>query len=64
MTFDEERWAEALAIFRMHGIRAREFVAGRLVDLGMSGDLDGVARWREIGSRLDQLDDAKQNMRA
>jgi hypothetical protein len=55
MTPDEERWAEALAIERIHGDGAHDWVVGRLVELAAEHDTGGVARYLEIIDRLDQL---------
>jgi hypothetical protein len=55
MTQNEQRWAEALAIERMHGEGAHEWVIDRITELAAEGDRDGVARFLEIIDRLDQL---------
>ena len=55
MTLDQERWAEALMVNRIHGARAPHHVADRIAALKYAGDTAGVARWREIALRLDQL---------
>ncbi|WP_442852476.1 DUF6961 family protein [Sphingomonas sp. PAMC 26605] len=57
MTLNEqrERWAEALAIEKTHGERARRWVAERIGDLALQGDSDGIARLRSIAALLDQL---------
>jgi hypothetical protein len=60
MTPDQERWAEALAIQRLHGDRAVEFIVKRVATLAAEGDMAGVARWREIVGRLDQLIEAQR----
>lgn len=56
MTPDEERWAEALMVERQHGERAGEHIAERITALALAGDDEGVARWLEIASRLDALE--------
>lgn len=53
MTPDQERWAEALAVERHHGEDAASFVAERVGAL--AGDTEGIKRWKEIATRLDQL---------
>jgi hypothetical protein len=53
MTPDMERWAEALAVVKMHGARAMEEVEERLAAL--AHDPDGQARWRTIGGRVKQV---------
>ncbi|MEG3088933.1 DUF6961 family protein [Sphingomonas sp. PB4P5] len=55
MDADRERWAEALLVERQHGPRAPAFIAGRVAALVLAGDLQGVARWRAIAERYDQL---------
>jgi len=55
MTPDEERWAEALAIERIHGDTAQEWVIDRITELAADSDRDGVARFLEIIDRLDLL---------
>lgn len=58
MTPEQERWAEASAILRIHQDRARVFVAERVGALALSGDTAGVKRSREIASKLQQLIEA------
>lgn len=55
VTPDEERWAEALMVERLHGDRATIHVAERIGALALAGDAVGVSRWKEIAARLDQL---------
>lgn len=55
VTPDEERWAEALAVERIHGADAPRYVAERIGALALAGDQAGIDRWKEIASRLDQL---------
>jgi len=52
---DQERWAEALAVERQHGEDAPRFIAERIGELALAGDMEGVKRWREIAARLDDL---------
>ena len=52
---DRERWAEALAVERMHGDQAGDFIAERIATLGSVGDVAGVARWTDIADRLMEL---------
>jgi hypothetical protein len=52
---EQERWAEALAVERQHGEDAPRFVAERIGELALAGDMKGVLRWREIASRLDEI---------
>lgn len=55
LTLEQERWAEALAIERAHGTAAPLFIAERICALALVGDEAGVARFRQIAARLDQL---------
>ena len=55
MTPEEERWAEALAVQRLHSDHAPRHVAERIGALALCGDQDGVERWRAIARRLDTL---------
>lgn len=57
MTLSDEQqlWACALAIERQHGVRAPVFVAERIGALALAGDAAGVARWKAIAARIDQL---------
>lgn len=55
LTPDQERWAEALQIEKMHGDRASVFIVEQIGTLARVGDAAGVSRFREIAARLDQL---------
>ena len=55
MTPDQERWAEALAIERQHGAMAPMWIAERIGALALAGDFAGVARFREIAAKYEQL---------
>jgi hypothetical protein len=55
MNPDQERYAEALAIERLHGPDAPRWIAERIGALALAGDVAGVARFQEIAIRLDQL---------
>lgn len=55
MTADEERWAEALAIQKLHENDAPRFIAERIGGLALAGDKAGVDRWLEIAQRLDEI---------
>ena len=52
---DGMRWAEALAIERLHGDDAPRWVAERIGALVLAGDADGVARFQEIARRMERL---------
>lgn len=55
VTGDQERWAEAFMVQRLHGAGAQAHVAERIGALVLAGDVTGVERWREIAMCLDQL---------
>jgi hypothetical protein len=55
MTPEHELWAEALAIQQRYGDHAATHIAERVGALAMAGEEAGVARWREIAARFDQL---------
>ena len=55
MTPDQERWAEALQIEQMLGDFGPLWIAERIGYLGSVGDEAGVARFREIARRYEQL---------
>lgn len=55
MTPDQERWAEALAIERLHGADAPRWIAERVGALALAGDMAGVQRFRQIAERYEQL---------
>jgi hypothetical protein len=55
LTPDQERWAEAAEVLRLHGDKAPLFVAERVGALALAGEVPGVDRWRKIAARMDQL---------
>lgn len=55
MTSEDERWAESLAIERMFGRDAPNWVATRIGALALAGDQRGVDRFLAIARRLDRL---------
>lgn len=55
MRTDEERWAEALTIERIHGDGAAKWIAEQVTMFALSGDEAGVQRFREIAGCLDRL---------
>jgi hypothetical protein len=55
MTPDEEHWADALAIERIHGDSAVDWLIDRITELVADNERDGVARYLDIIDRLDQL---------
>lgn len=55
LTSKNERWAEALAVYRLNGEGARAHIEKRIRDLLAENAPAGVARWREIASHLDAV---------
>ena len=55
MTRDQERWAEAAAVHRLHGERAPLFLAEQVVVLALAGGTAGIERWQEIARHLEKL---------
>ena len=55
VTQEKERLAEALALERMHGERAGDFVVAQIDELDAAGDLAGMKRWLEIAEWLVRL---------
>jgi len=55
MTRDQELWGMALAVLRDHGEQAPHEVAERIGALALEGQPGGVAMWREVARRVDQL---------
>lgn len=55
MTPEEERWAEALAVIRIHGDGAERYICERIGALALAGDQAGIERWRAIARRIDAL---------
>lgn len=52
---ERERWAEALAIERVHGDTALLWIAERIGALALEGDEAGIERFKDIAARLAQL---------
>ncbi|RYD65563.1 MAG: hypothetical protein EOP58_07215 [Sphingomonadales bacterium] len=61
MTPDQERWAEALAVERLHGARAPVWIAERIGALALAGDTAGVARFRQIAAKLESIQRASRD---
>jgi len=59
VTREEERWAEALAVERLHGRDAASHAAARVADLSGAGDAVAGARWRAIASCIEALRGAR-----
>jgi len=52
---DQERWAEALKIEKMHGDNTWQWISGRIADLVYEEDEPGVARFMAIRANLREL---------
>lgn len=55
MISDKELWACAAQVEKQHGDRAPHFITERMMTLAAAGDEDGVATWKGISDRYDQL---------
>ena len=54
---EHERWAEAAAILKWQGDKAQVYVAERISTLAIEGSEAGVARFKDIATKLDALID-------
>ena len=52
-----ELWACAQQTIKAHGNHAPVFVAERIGQLALEGDEDGVATWKAIAARIEQMGD-------
>ena len=55
MISDWELWASADQVIKQHGDQALAFVAERIGALALAGDKAGIATWKAIGARIDQM---------
>lgn len=55
ITPEQELWACALHIERLHGENASSFIAERIQALTLAADMAGVERWQAIADKLDQV---------
>lgn len=55
MISDGELWQCAGEVIRQHGESSAQFVAERLGALVLADDWEGVAVWKAIARRIDQL---------
>ena len=51
---DKEIWAAALHVERQHSEDAPRFIAERIGALAIAGDIEGVATWKAIATKLAQ----------
>ena len=63
MTEDQERWAEAIAIERLHGERAKAWVAERIVETKKAGNKVVVVA-SAMGDTTDELLDLAHDVDA
>ena len=52
---EHELWGCALKVEKDHGESATLFIAERIGELAVEGDLDGIATWKLIADRYDRL---------
>ncbi len=55
MTPERELWAVATLIEQQQGNDAPVWIAQRISELALAGDMAGVERWKAIAGKLDQL---------
>lgn len=55
MTRDQELWGVALWLDRTHGDEGPAHIAQEVARLAKAGDPAGVAMWRQVAERYDQL---------
>ena len=61
MTLDQELWGVALCVEKTHADAGRLFIAQLHDKLLAEGDLDGLAMWREVSQRDEQLEGGGMN---
>lgn len=62
-TRNQEMWGVALWVEKAHGDSGWLFIAQQQDRLLAAGDLDGVAMWREVSLRYEQLEGAGPTVR-
>ncbi|WP_126177136.1 DUF6961 family protein [Tsuneonella rigui] len=55
MTRDQELWGVALWVEKTHGAAGSHHIAEQITRLAMEGDEQGIAMWRAVANRYDQL---------
>lgn len=58
MASEHELWAVALWVEKHHGNAGILHIAEQVERLAKEGDLDGVAMWRQVAERFDQLQES------
>ena len=61
MTRDQELWGVALWVEQTHADAGWLFIAQQQDRLLVEGDLDGLAMWREVSQRYEQLEGGGMN---
>ena len=59
MTREQELWGVALWVEKQHGADGPRFIAEQVGRLALANEPEGVALWRGIASRFDQLQAGK-----
>lgn len=57
---DWELWACASTVLRQHGELTPMFVAERIGALALAGDVAGIATWKAIAARIQQIMQAER----
>jgi hypothetical protein len=55
MTRDQELWGVALWVEKQHGADGPRWIAEQVGRLALANDADGVAMWRAVAERFEQL---------
>lgn len=55
LTDEQELWGCALAIEKQHGDNAPVWIAQRIGELALAGEMEGVELWRAIAAKLDAI---------
>lgn len=64
MTRDQELWGMALWVEKHHGKNGWFYIAQQQDRLLAEGEFGGVATWRQVGQRFEQLHDTRYNVSA
>jgi hypothetical protein len=56
---EQELWGRALWVEKQHGEDGRLYIAQQQDRLLAEGDLEGMAMWRDVALRFDQLREKK-----
>ncbi|WP_420006879.1 DUF6961 family protein [Tsuneonella aeria] len=61
---DKELWAVAVWVEKTHGTDGPRYIAEQVGRLALEGDEGGVAMWRNVAARFDQLSRSENPGRA